>query len=43
MPAVFGAEPARSLAWIKTVKFVLALGGYAKTTPIVLGIEDRLL
>jgi hypothetical protein len=43
IPAVFGAESARSLAWIKTVKFVLALGGYAKTTPIVLGIEDRLL
>jgi hypothetical protein len=29
------------LAWIKTVNFVLALGGHAKTTPIVLGIEDR--
>ena len=39
MPAVFGAEPARSLAWIKTVKFVLALGGYAKTTPIGLGLK----
>ena len=39
MPAVFGAEPERSLAWIKTVKFVLALVGMRKPPQSCLGLK----